>query len=253
MFGKNPLKGPKDFPENDIIHLVNTEENSSTNNIFYTIQGEGMYAGKPAVFLRFSKCNLACSFCDTEFTNSIPYKIEDIISDVKTIIDTTPCNLVVITGGEPMIQKAIKPLIDQILTINNNIIVQIETAGVAFIELNYGFRLKIVCSPKVSTVHKKLIPLVDAFKFVVSTKTTSSDKFMGLPTTIDQGNPAVTIKLKPDSRDFITTINPERVYISPMDEYDPVQNQANLELVADICMKYGYTANLQMHKYLLVP
>lgn len=67
------------------------------NEIFYSLQGEGANAGKPAVFIRFSGCNLKCPFCDTEHENGRMMTDDEIVSEVAKY----PCNLIVITGGEP--------------------------------------------------------------------------------------------------------------------------------------------------------
>lgn len=67
------------------------------NEIFYSIQGEGYHSGKPAIFIRFSGCNLRCPFCDTKHQDGV------MMSD-KEILDTVcqyPAKLVVLTGGEP--------------------------------------------------------------------------------------------------------------------------------------------------------
>lgn len=67
------------------------------NEIFYSLQGEGFYVGTPAVFIRFSGCNLKCSFCDT-------YHDEGVMMSDKEIVDLVrqyPCDMVVLTGGEP--------------------------------------------------------------------------------------------------------------------------------------------------------
>lgn len=72
------------------------------NDIFYSIQGEGARVGTPSIFIRFSHCNLACSFCDTEFESGRMLTIDDVgkwVEDIKS-----PCNSIVITGGEPTLQ-----------------------------------------------------------------------------------------------------------------------------------------------------
>ena len=70
------------------------------NEIFYSIQGEGRFAGTPAVFIRFAGCNIKCPFCDTEHQKGIAMSDEEIIQEVKKY----PTRLVVITGGEPTLQ-----------------------------------------------------------------------------------------------------------------------------------------------------
>ena len=68
------------------------------NEIFYSLQGEGVNAGRPAVFVRFSGCNLRCPFCDTDHHGATAMSAEDIIESISRY---APCLLVVLTGGEP--------------------------------------------------------------------------------------------------------------------------------------------------------
>lgn len=70
------------------------------NEIFYSIQGEGRFAGTPAIFIRFAGCNIKCPFCDTEHQKGISMSNEEIINEVGKY----PAPLVVITGGEPTLQ-----------------------------------------------------------------------------------------------------------------------------------------------------
>ena len=70
------------------------------NEIFYSLQGEGANAGTPAVFVRFSGCNLRCPFCDTEHESGRKMTDEEIVDEVKQ----HPATLVVLTGGEPTLQ-----------------------------------------------------------------------------------------------------------------------------------------------------
>lgn len=70
------------------------------NEIFYSIQGEGFFTGTPALFVRFSGCNLACDFCDTEHLPYADMTEEDI---VRQAVDC-PAAHVVVTGGEPALQ-----------------------------------------------------------------------------------------------------------------------------------------------------
>ncbi len=72
------------------------------NEIFYSLQGEGRWAGRPAVFVRFSGCNLRCPFCDTDFTDYTEMSAEDILGRVRQL--GGDCRFVVITGGEPTLQ-----------------------------------------------------------------------------------------------------------------------------------------------------
>ena len=67
------------------------------NEIFYSLQGEGYHTGSPAVFIRFSGCNLTCSFCDTQHAEGILMTDEEICSELQKY----PTNMVILTGGEP--------------------------------------------------------------------------------------------------------------------------------------------------------
>ncbi len=83
------------------------------NEIFYSIQGESSYAGRPCVFIRLTGCNLRCSFCDTRYAY---YGGDEM--DVGEIVDLTRsynCSLVEITGGEPLIQKDTPYLVEALL------------------------------------------------------------------------------------------------------------------------------------------
>lgn len=81
------------------------------NEIFYSIQGEGEHTGKAAVFIRFSGCNLKCSFCDTDFKSFVEATAEQIVERVKEL--GKDCRFVVLTGGEPTLQADIR-LIDML-------------------------------------------------------------------------------------------------------------------------------------------
>ena len=68
------------------------------NEIFQSLQGEGFHAGTPAVFVRFSGCNLRCSFCDTRHEPGSPMSLEEILREVMRYSGAPLC---VLTGGEP--------------------------------------------------------------------------------------------------------------------------------------------------------
>ena len=68
------------------------------NEIFYSLQGEGYHSGTPAVFVRFSGCNLRCAFCDTKHQDGQTMSLQEIVAEVNKY-PLAP--LVVLTGGEP--------------------------------------------------------------------------------------------------------------------------------------------------------
>src|SRR5215467_11481001 len=70
-----------------------------------TLQGEGAHAGRPCVFLRFAACNLACTWCDTDFAPEGAEKLEaTAIVDRLVGLDRHVSRMVVVTGGEPTLQ-----------------------------------------------------------------------------------------------------------------------------------------------------
>lgn len=66
------------------------------NEIFYSVQGEGLHAGRPAHFIRFSGCNLHCPFCDTKHEEGVMMTDEEILEKINF-----GSNMVILTGGEP--------------------------------------------------------------------------------------------------------------------------------------------------------
>lgn len=95
------------------------------NEIFYSIQGESTHAGRPCVFVRLTGCNLRCRWCDTEYAFYEGRKMT--IAEVARIVTGYQCNLVEITGGEPLLQEGIYPLADTLLKSQHT--VMIETSG----------------------------------------------------------------------------------------------------------------------------
>ncbi|MFV0545880.1 MAG: 7-carboxy-7-deazaguanine synthase QueE [Bacteroides sp.] len=67
------------------------------NEIFYSLQGEGYHVGTPAVFVRFSGCNLKCSFCDTDHEEGVLMTDDDLLAEISKY----PAKTVILTGGEP--------------------------------------------------------------------------------------------------------------------------------------------------------
>lgn len=94
--------------------------------IFYSIQGESSFAGRPCIFVRLTWCNLRCTWCDSEYTFSggTEMAIEEVLEQVRQY----PCRLVEITGGEPLVQK--KECLELVRRLcDNGYEVLIETSG----------------------------------------------------------------------------------------------------------------------------
>ena len=108
------------------------------NDIFYSLQCEGVATGQPAVFIRFSGCNLKCSFCDTDFSEYQKMSAEEIVLHVKKILSEEtlkkPHWRFVLTGGEPTLQID-APLLNNLREeFGEERVIQIETNATTLAE-----------------------------------------------------------------------------------------------------------------------
>jgi 7-carboxy-7-deazaguanine synthase len=97
----------------------------TVNEFFYSIQGESTRAGRPCVFVRLTACDLRCSWCDTPyaFHEGRKMSIEEVVAEV----DRHECPLVEITGGEPLLQEDVYPLMDRLIADGRTVL--LETGG----------------------------------------------------------------------------------------------------------------------------
>ena len=95
------------------------------NEIFYSIQGESTYAGWPCVFVRLTGCNLRCTWCDTtySFNDGQPSSLDDILTKVHSF----KTQLVEVTGGEPLLQPNVLPLMTRLCDLGKTVL--LETSG----------------------------------------------------------------------------------------------------------------------------
>ena len=95
------------------------------NEIFYSVQGESSFAGRPCVFVRLTACDLRCSWCDTPyaFHEGTKRPVDDVLDEV----DRFGCSLVEVTGGEPLLQEGVYPLFDGLLARGKQVL--LETGG----------------------------------------------------------------------------------------------------------------------------
>lgn len=232
------------------------------HSIFDTIQGEGPFAGRAAVFVRLAGCNLQCPGCDTDYTgNRARMAVYEICNEITAMTyQRREANalppLVVITGGEPLRQNITtlaRTLVD------NGYQVQLETNGVLpfpdeLIQLFapnefYGTATRmlrhsmlypglfVVVSPKTHRINKEVAAYATAYKYVVR----AGENPDGLPN-IALGNKTNGPIARPPSN----WKGP--IYVQPMDEQDVLRNQANLEFAKELCRKHGYIFQLQLHK-----
>ena len=97
----------------------------TVNEIFHSIQGESTHAGRPCVFVRLTACDLRCSWCDTPYAFHEGRKMT--IDEVVAAVDRHGCPLVEITGGEPLLQEDVYPLMERLLAEGRT--VMLETGG----------------------------------------------------------------------------------------------------------------------------
>ena len=97
----------------------------TVNEIFHSIQGESTYAGRPCVFVRLTACDLRCTWCDTPyaFTEGRKMSLDEVVDRVREY----GCDVVEITGGEPLLQKEVYPLMERLLDEGRT--VMLETGG----------------------------------------------------------------------------------------------------------------------------
>ena len=159
------------------------------NEIFYSLQGEGYFVGTPAVFVRFSGCNLRCPFCDTQHAKHTEMTISEIVAE----IDRYPAETVILTGGEPSLVVD-KEMVEAIKA--GHRFVAIETNGTHQLPDNIDW---ITLSPKFDVEGqedaKVVIPLCDELKVVFRGQDLS--QYDGIATNlrflqpIDTGNDAM--------------------------------------------------------------
>jgi organic radical activating enzyme len=207
------------------------------HSIFYTIQGEGPFAGERAVFIRLAGCNLMCKFCDTDYTSTrYPMHPETIRSLVEEQAKPSEGHLVVITGGEPMRQN-LGPLLE---LLSGAYRIQIETNGTIYQDVPYG--VTVICSPKTNMLAHNMAGRVDVFKYVLDR--TSLSKKDGLPLTA-LGHSAKRGLARPPF--FFPN---EDIYLQPIDVQDVEENKKHLAAVAKSVMDHGYKLGVQLHKLL---
>ena len=146
------------------------------HEIFYSLQGEGALAGSPSVFIRTTGCNLRCTYCDTIYAYQQGRLMN--ITEILNIVETFPCSMVCLTGGEPLLQKNVKTLIN--LLLKKKYTVCIETNGSKDIRRLAGKKslmisLDIKCPSSGS--HEKMLlrnlsylSKKDQLKFVIKTR-----------------------------------------------------------------------------------
>lgn len=292
MFGTNTITG-KSFFKNA------PKDSLFVTSMFFTLQGEGPFAGQAALFIRLTKCNLDCSFCDTFFDDGdwltfdqIESKIYETIcsywndkgepvplwampnADINTKLGPYPNIVLVMTGGEPLLQDNIGPFLERMSKVFGK--TQIESNGV--LDTVVPESTTLVCSPKCIEKDGKAIKYLkpsktileraDCLKFVMSA---------------DPESPYHTI---PDWAIEWGQNSGKEIYCSPMNVYNSFPQKIKLlraekgnitmaerstvdekinffepgllnmeaiaknhEYVGQYCMQHGFKMNMQMHLF----
>ena len=151
------------------LQLINISE------LFYSIQGESIFAGLPCVFVRLAGCNLRCSYCDAKYTYEEP-ATEKTIAELLDFVDSYPTALVEITGGEPLLQNSVYELMQQLLEKKRTVL--LETNGSISVEKVPDGVIKIVdikcpdsgMHDKIYLKNFELLGPQDEIKFVLSSR-----------------------------------------------------------------------------------
>lgn len=128
-----------------------TQSQLNVSEIFYSIQGEGPFSGRPAIFVRFSGCNLRCkwagSYCDTPYASWEPetnfITVDQIVRDIRATADQ--CKTIILTGGEPTLQNNFAELCTRLAADEYEL--HLETNGLGPIPDTIAW---IICSPKLA-------------------------------------------------------------------------------------------------------
>ncbi len=224
------------------------------HSIFATLQGEGPFTGRSAIFIRLAGCNLQCPACDTDYTSKrTRMPIGDILQQVESLWPKGAAQpLVVLTGGEPFRQKI--QALCTLLTVHRTFTVQIETNGtfpppnLLFAEL-CSLKLTdegcvfIVCSPKTGKVHRQMEPLVAAYKYVLDADSVHEQDGLPLRALGHTAHPYV-------ARPTLGFRGP--VYLQPADRQDEAINKRNRQACVILAMNAPeqFTVQLQTHKIL---
>lgn len=179
--------------------------------------------------------------CDTDFTTGARVvDVETLVQQVRTLAGNKT-RLVVITGGEPLLQNIV-PFCR--LLAKYNFRVQIETAGTVWVPGLEGCDIALVCSPKTGKVRVELQDRCINFKYVVGAGDEVSTTG-AIVASYQLGSKPMTLA-QPARKDAT-------IWIQPRDDQDPEKNAANTAFARDLCLKYGYRMCVQLHKLVQVP
>jgi 7-carboxy-7-deazaguanine synthase len=218
------------------------------SEMFHSIQGEGRYAGTPAVFIRTKFCNLGCSWCDTRFTwdkdkieageqigcDEIADRAAKLIPAASRIEETH----VVITGGEPMLHQGKLPSLAAELRQRGFVFLEIETNGTISPSMEVQAAISWWnCSPKLgnNNIARELNLVPEALHTINGT---------------DRADFKFVVRSEEDiheiERDFLPHISADGIYLMP----EGFTQRKQLEMtpvVMELCRRYGYHFSPRLH------
>jgi organic radical activating enzyme len=227
--------------------------------IFFSLQGEGKNQGAPSVFVRTSRCNLYCTWCDTPYTwnwHGTPFEhdggkkfemqaetIELDVAEVAAIVEGWPCRRLVLTGGEPMLQAAdCARLVRTLKSSEPGYAVEIETNGTVLPPPELDVLLdQYTVSAKLenSGIERSLRLRREALAFFASSPKSVFKFVIGASADVEQVREIV------ESHGIL----PDRVYLMP-----EARSAARLgqmaPLVAAACLENGYRFSDRLHIHL---
>lgn len=187
------------------------------NEIFYSLQGEGRYAGTPAVFVRFSGCNLRCGFCDTSHDSGIEMTGEEIVEHIERY----PAKRVILTGGEPTLQITASFIA---LLHSRGYRIHVESNGTNPLPAPVDW---LVCSPKGSVEAVKATD-IDELKVIFDSEECDPNRYRSIPA--------------------------KTYYVQPCDFKDSVRNRNIIAAAVEFVKNNpDWNLSLQTHKLINIP
>jgi len=200
--------------------------------IFKSIQGEGPWVGKSVIFIRLQRCNLQCSWCDTEYTAGGigVLSVKEILEDLAISFNAN-IRAIVITGGEPFAQN-IAPLVNSLYDAGYEI--QIETNGTLSLPAFPWNKVTLVCSPKLKSIHSDIYRNCEHFKYV---------------TEMDEDGLAQLSQYKSSSYPpEVYNGEGKTIWLMPRDGDTIFEQTRNNKAALDLALENGYNYSPRLHK-----
>lgn len=196
--------------------------------IFYSLQGEGRHSGRPVIFIRLGGCNLSCSFCDEKELKTQSFSFDQIVQELKRY----NCRHIVLTGGEPLIQKDIEVLIQKLFELHYEI--HIESNGTVELNLPGDLRGSIWLTISPKTLKYNLDG--DEYKFLYDEYEPGLQKIL---------NEFIA------DQDRLNRLACE-IYVQPVSYSDDEKTERNIQGACKMVMNHSdmFTLSLQIHKFI---